>query len=96
MYCDACRYFGSTEMIKFTLVVESVAEDGSRGERNLEKEIDWPELPRIGEQVVLEGNATRVFDVDHDFSNGKISVLAGVDDDEFDRLAILDGYVRTF
>ena len=82
-------------MIKFTLVLESKAEDGSLGDRTLEKEMEWPIVPRIGEQFNLEGNSASVANVDHDFPRGKIFVYAHVDDLEFDSLVGLAGYVQS-
>ena len=83
-------------MIKFMLFIELKADDGSVGDGVLEKEVNWPVLPRIGEQLALEGNASIVTGVTHDISKAVVEVYTQVDKTDFHRLAAFDGYKRSF
>lgn len=83
-------------MVKFNLIIESKNKDGAIGDRTLKRKRKWPVLPRNGEDVVLDGNIHQIDGTAHDFAKTKLEVRVVVDDDEFDRLATLDGYKEIF
>ena len=58
--------------------------------------MSWPVLPRIGEELGIEGNGSRVTEVTHEFYKDTICVYVAVDFNEFEDLAVCDGYTQIF